>query len=529
MKKIIIIIVLVLSCSLSAFAQLDPFNPPNAMTMAQGGAFTAVATGYNAFYYNPAGFARKSEFTLMSMDVYGIMDRTLYEMMSDSLKQYSGSSKGLGTSSSARTFDPNSIITDAQTAALTTAATTIGGYLSSPTNSAATTAEFNALAAQPAYAAIFASSGTTMTSPPSDINELMPLLAPLLASDPALAQSFLTQLVNGVFAVTGDPPPTASVQVVNDTMQSISDNLKDQFPSGNLKAGATVGIGYLGKGFALGLFTQVDAGIYTPEGKSILSATGRVTNTITLLGGLGFNLWDGFSLGFSVRPTIIGYANISPIDIMAQVVPGLGGTQSGDMFSTIFSNGIYKGFYVGVDVGALWDVGPFTFGLVVKDLIPYQLTYSRYDNPMFYWQDLGNFKSAQAVSDSYQVPWGKINLGFSWHPDLGNLSKLIDPRISVDLHDALGFLRYSDTDIHNTLHKWNWLDLINVGAEVNLFGFMALRGGFNQGAWTAGLGLRLFVLDINTAFSARYKDGFSSLSDFSEVGFSFEIALLRLK
>ena len=469
MKKVIIVVVL-LACSISSFAQLDPFNPPNALTMAQGGAFTAVATGYNAFYYNPAGFARKSEFTLLSMDVYGVMDRTLYELMSDTLKQYSGTSKGLNLSSNARTFDPGSVISSSQANALTASASVVGTYLSAPGNSAATTAAYNNLAAQPAYAALFAASGTTMSSAPSDINELMPLLAPLLASDPALAQAFLSQLVTAVATATGSTAPMTDVQTINNTMQSISDNLKAQFPSGNMNVGASVGIGYLGKGFALGLFTQVDAGIYTPQGKSLLAASGRVTNTITLLGGLGFNLSDKFSVGVSLRPTIIGYANISPIDIMAQVVPGLGGTQSGDIFSTILSNGIYKGFYVGIDIGALWDVGPFTFGVALKDLIPYQLTYAHYTDPMMYFQDLGNFKGSQLVANSYQVPWGKLNLGVSWHPDLGTTSKIIDPRISLDLHDVLGFLRYSDVDIQNSLHKWQWLDLINIGAEINFLG-----------------------------------------------------------
>ncbi len=60
MRKVIIFLVAIVLLSASAYAQKDLFMPPTAITMAQGGAFTAVGTGYNAFFYNPAGFARKA-------------------------------------------------------------------------------------------------------------------------------------------------------------------------------------------------------------------------------------------------------------------------------------------------------------------------------------------------------------------------------------------------------------------------------------------------------------------------------------
>lgn len=520
MKKIGLAI-LIACTAWGAFAQKDPFMPPTAVTMGQGGAFTAVANGYNAFFYNPAGFARKGEFTLLSANVYGVMDRTLYDMMADAAHQYVGNGKGAG--SAGRDFS----ITQFYTGNVNTLSGSVNNLYTYIQSANATQLQ-TAIDNTPGLGAMLAASGVA-SGQALDSSQAAQYLGAILANDPSQVSAMLTSFVSalGSAGATGTPPTAGDLATIGSAVTEINDNIKKQFPSGNMDVGAVVGIGWAGKGGGLGLFADVDASVFTPEGKSLLSGVGRVTNTISLVGGLGFNVFKGFDIGFSIRPTILGYANVNSATIMS-AIPGLSGSSSGDIISQLFSDGIYKGFYIGVDVGALWDVGPFTFGLAVKDLIPYQIAYTRYDDPYVYVANLFKLTGASYSASSYQVPWGKINVGVSWHPDLGETSKLFDPRISFDIHDLLGFLRYTDADQRNSLHQWGWLDLINVGANVDLLGFLSLRAGFSQGMWTGGLGIKLLVMEINTAFGARYRDGFSSLNDFSEVGFSFEIAILRI-
>ena len=82
--------------------------------------------------------------------------------------------------------------------------------------------------------------------------------------------------------------------------------------------------------------------------------------------------------------------------------------------------------------------------------------------------------------------------------------------------------------------EYDFLQMINFGAQIKLFKFLTFSAGIGQGMATAGLGIRLLVIDVNVAVGARYKTDpvtkaftSTSLDDFSEVGFSLEVAVLR--
>ena len=67
-------VLIILLCSTTAFAAQineEPFLPLSPAIMGQGGSFIADAQGYNAFFYNPAGFSRGSgAFTLASSSTW---------------------------------------------------------------------------------------------------------------------------------------------------------------------------------------------------------------------------------------------------------------------------------------------------------------------------------------------------------------------------------------------------------------------------------------------------------------------------
>lgn len=77
MRTIIILLISVLFCTGLVFSQEkiiineEPFVPKNPEVMGQGASFTGAAKGFNALFYNPAGFAIKGgSFTLASSNAW---------------------------------------------------------------------------------------------------------------------------------------------------------------------------------------------------------------------------------------------------------------------------------------------------------------------------------------------------------------------------------------------------------------------------------------------------------------------------
>lgn len=536
-RQFLLSLVLVGMFAIPALAQTDPFMPLNPTTMGMGGAYTANAEGYNAFFYNPAGFARKSEFTLLSVNVYGMLDKNIYQMLSaiaagkqpvDALTGIkSASGKALDLSQFG--LDP-SVITD-----LTTVATDVGDYLATvpPANITAALANMNS---DPTTAAALAAAGIDLNDPSfaDDPTAVMGALLPILLSDPSQVNALISAFLSDVESQPGSPATTldttagATLQVA---LGKVIDGLEKMFPSGNANIGAMMGVGYVGNGFGIGLFTNVSGGLYTPTGQSILSGLARANTSITLAAGMAFDLFEGFSLGFEVRPTLSGYVSFLPASLLTKMVTGDTPTTA-QIMTTILSNGVYKGFRIGFDVGALWDIGDFTLGMAIKDIIPYPTAYKVYNDSSSltvgqFISELSDFKGAK-TDIGYQVPPIKINVGAQWHPDLGTLNDVFDPRVGVDMMDIAGWIRNSPADKAAMLNDYDFLRMINIGAQIKLFKFLTFSAGLGQGMATAGFGMNLVVVDINAAVGARYKNNPKAIDDFSEVGFSMEVAILRL-
>lgn len=78
MKKILGIALIALSVMFPSFAadavELDPFFVYSPRIMAQGGSFTAIASGHEALFTNPAGFASRGSLTLGSVTGWGFLN-----------------------------------------------------------------------------------------------------------------------------------------------------------------------------------------------------------------------------------------------------------------------------------------------------------------------------------------------------------------------------------------------------------------------------------------------------------------------
>ena len=82
-----------------------------------------------------------------------------------------------------------------------------------------------------------------------------------------------------------------------------------------------------------------------------------------------------------------------------------------------------------------------------------------------------------------------VVVGARFHPDLGAFSRILDPRLLIEIQDPAAVIR----------DRASFFNLVHAGIEVEVLGFLALRAGVNKGWLSAGLGLDLFFLEIDAA------------------------------
>jgi hypothetical protein len=479
------ILMLLLASTLSA-QPFDPFQPANPVVMGRGGSFTADATGYNSFFYNPAGFARSGELTLASANVWAFMDRELVELARGMASQ----SLGLSGSVSARAVDPDAY------AGLVDNFEEIAAWVEDEDPAVMETILQNAAG----------DAGITF-EPGDDIADV------LAAAGTDDIVAFLEAVDVQADALATSPlyNPTA----INDLLNEVDAAL----PSGYLRVGAQAGLGYVGNGIGLGLFANAEA---TVDGTNILQAYGTAYNTITFVGGLGLT-FGRLNLGIAVRPTVFGYSRVNAAPILSSYLSG--GTID---FATMFTSTVYYGSGLGVDVGALYELGPFSFGLAVRDLLRTQINYSKTDFDTYLGAltsaslPVGSALSADELANAWTIPM-KVNAGVQFNPDLGVLTYLIDPKLSVDLLDMTSAIRTWQSGEQVTVDQV--VGMLNFGGEVNLLRFLAVRAGYYGGYLSAGVGLDIFLLDINAAIAGDFGRDDTGAWGFTNVGGSVEVAI----
>lgn len=264
--------------------------------------------------------------------------------------------------------------------------------------------------------------------------------------------------------------------------------LTNQVTTGGFGIGASAGIGYVGKGLGLGMMIIEDSYVYGPD---LPGASGDVTATVGFIGGLSvpFDVM-GFKLhvGGDLRPMIRIHAPISST-VANGMLTALSDGQ--DLLSPLNSADALYGVGIGLDVGAIAELGAFQFGLSIRDLGGTQFKYNKSTVGTFFstFGSTLRFPGGSPVTaDQYVIPMN-VGLGAAFHPDLGATKYWIDPSVSVDMQD-LGAVLSGSNSVLYALHA---------GAELRLINMFALRTGLNQGYVTFGAGMKLAVLDLNFA------------------------------
>lgn len=263
--------------------------------------------------------------------------------------------------------------------------------------------------------------------------------------------------------------------------------INSQVTTGGFGGGWSIGIGYIREGLGLGMAFILDSNLY---GQTFLGMTGDITATLGFMGGLSvpfYVLGMKVHVGGDVRPMIRIHAPITnsvSIGLVNAVAHG------GDIAAVLSSTMTCYGSGIGLDLGAIAELGWFSFGLSIRDLGGTSFTYSSntFGSVTGTLASQGKFPAGGSVSDTYLIPMD-IGVGIAFHPDLGTFKNFVDPRFSADFRNIVGALDGSAV-------VWT---LLHAGAEVRLLNMFTLRGGVNQGYLTLGGGVNLVVLDLNMA------------------------------
>lgn len=305
--------------------------------------------------------------------------------------------------------------------------------------------------------------------------------------------TLLSASVNPYFAPT--PDNIDSFKLAIEDQEAAIVLLSDLVVTNGIGANANTGIAVVGKGLGLGLVVDVDS---YARGKTPLGTEVDAVGTLAAIAGLSFNLTpDPFSihLGGDIRYMHrMRLDSVSIIDLM---------NLADDENSSANVN-LFTGDALAIDLGAIVDMGPWSLGMSLRDVGGTKFIYSA--------ESLETNEPVN-VEDDYRIPMS-VNTGIGYHPDLGALAFIIDPTFNLEYQHVF----YADPE--NTPSFWTG---IHAGTEVRILRFMKLRGGINQGYFTAGFGVKLLFLDINMAYFTREMSEYAGVDPNS--GMSLEVAI----
>jgi hypothetical protein len=283
-----------------------------------------------------------------------------------------------------------------------------------------------------------------------------------------------------------------------DGISLLSDLITDNGIGGNV----STGIGIVGKGLGLGLVGGFD---FYGRGDYAMATEIDATYTWAAIAGYAVPIEIGFStlyIGGDLRYMLRAEAqDVAIVDFFEAA--------NGDE-DVAFP--VYYGSGLAVDAGIIAELGPFNLGLSVRDIGGTEMDYSLDDTGDF--SAILTFDDSGASSvdgDTFTIPM-TIAYGLSYHPDLGSLAWLLDPIFHMEYRNTY----YQESD------PSGWTK-IHAGTEVKVLKFLKLRGGINQGYFTAGFGMKLLFLDVNLAYFTREMGNYAGSRP--NEGFSLEAAI----
>ena len=269
--------------------------------------------------------------------------------------------------------------------------------------------------------------------------------------------------------------------------------MNNQVTRGGIGAGASWGIGYVGGGLGLGAALVLDS---TLSGPSLLGVTGDLTGTLGFIVGLAVPFEVGgfkIHVGGDVRPMVRIHA---PLDNATAVSMLNALANGGDVLAALGTANTFYGVGIGMDAGAIAELGWFNVGFSIRDLGGTQFrynyaTFSAVETSVATTLQLPTTGTLE-TQDQYVIPMD-IGVGLDFHPDFGTFNNVLDPSITLEMHNLV-------QAISGEVSPWT---AIHFGVEARLFSFFTVRTGLNQGYLTAGAGVKFLFFELNGAVFTR--------------------------
>ncbi len=240
--------------------------------------------------------------------------------------------------------------------------------------------------------------------------------------------------------------------------------------------------GYVGNGLGFGFFNS--SGLtFTTQG-TVPTVAASLGENLAFVGGYAFRIplpasWQStLDLGVSVKAMASGGISLS------ESILGVFSLLASPSASLLLSQPFVLDIGFGVDAGVLYSWNSIlSVGIVGKDLYApvVRNTYA----------SLAGFTSGATPALDYGLAPINLGAGVVFTPPLGNLSSYLSGlKIALDYSDILDFLTHPSTATNPVLH-------VGLGVEVILLDILALRAGFGDGYFSAGLGLNLTAFRLN--------------------------------
>ncbi|MFO7848704.1 MAG: hypothetical protein R6V67_01980 [Spirochaetia bacterium] len=312
---------------------------------------------------------------------------------------------------------------------------------------------------------------------------------------------------------TGFMGDVSNLDPENDSMSDILSPIDSLLRENGIGGNASAGMGFVGKNIGLGVI--LDSDLYGRARRDTLLST-RMKGHATVGGvaGLAFpfhfgdtTLYAGGDLRYMYR---MRSRDLTMKDVLEMSAADSGGTQEEPEVELLV------GDTFAMDLGLIAERGPFTLGLSVRDFLGTEFSYE-----IATANDMETRSELTENDPEYIIPMS-VNLGASYRPDLGGLSRIIDPMFHAEYKHVF----YQDSvyerneGYKSTPSFWNH---VHMGTEVKLLNFLKLRAGLNQGYPTVGAGLKLLFLDMNMSFFSREVGDYPG--DEQNSGFTLEAAL----
>jgi len=245
-----------------------------------------------------------------------------------------------------------------------------------------------------------------------------------------------------------------------------------------------ISFGYVGDGLGFGFFNTTGF-TFSTQG-TVPTLTAAIREDLLFVGGYAFRIplpdvmRSTLDLGLSVKAFARGSEQFSEslLDIFSLLT-------SGD-FTSLLNKPFDVDVGFGVDAGLLYSWNKtISLGIVGKDLYApvVRNTYA----------SITAFGSGGSAAQTYGSAPINLSAGILFSPNLGPIEEyLSNLKIAIDYADILDFLTHPDTATNLVLH-------VGIGLETQVLQILSLRAGFDEGYFSAGLGLNLTAFQLGLA------------------------------